>query len=265
MIIRVDSIDNLTKDVADCIHTPISKMLSDIRSINFRMSDERGIDYLTSHEHEKLTEVYLCHLARRLKESNGNFLFPLDELLLTPNAFSDFLKDYDISFQKDFAGEMILFHREQKIDWKTNKNRGFNPSRFSKRLREDFCINGFQFLYDININTGPDYNSYIGAPEFIRDIDYLLNIGLVQEYREKSSGYVALCRLSSDEVTFDRPRQNCDFDTQYLYGALGFIWEYHNAKSINGNNPIIRAMDHSKVRVEQWIEEKDIPLQSKLH
>lgn len=69
MIIRVDSIDNLTKDVADCIHTPISKMLSDIRSINFRMSDERGIDYLTSHEHEKLTEVYLCHLARRLKAS----------------------------------------------------------------------------------------------------------------------------------------------------------------------------------------------------
>lgn len=259
MIIRVDSVDNLTKDVADCIHTPVSKMLSDIRSIDFRMSDERGIKYLVSHEHEKLTDVYLCHLARRLKESNGDLLLPLDELLLTPNAFSNFLKQRDIFFQKDPAGEMVLFYNKQKINWETNENIGFNPARFSKRLNEDFCVNGFQFLYDISANTGPDYNSYMGVPEFIRDIDYLLNIGLVQEFREESSGYVALCRLSSDDVIFDRPWRNCGFDTQYLYGALGFIWEYHYARSISGNNPIIRALDHSKVRVEQWIEERDIP------
>ena len=262
MIIRVDSIDTLTKDVAECIHTPVGKMLHDIRSINLRMSDERGIEYLASHEHEKLTDVYLCHLARRLKESTGDLLLPLDELLLTSNAFSGFLKQHDVSFQKDPDGEMVLFYCKQKINWKANKNRGFNPARFSKRLNEDFCVNGFQFLYDINVNTGSDYDSYMGVPEFIRDIDYLLNIGLVQEYREKSSGYVALCRLSSDEVIFDSPWRNYDFDTQYLYGALGFIWEYHYARSISGNNPIIRALDHSRVCVERWIEEKDIPLQS---
>ena len=259
MIIRVDSVDNLTKDVADCIHTPVSKMLSDICSIDFRMSDARGIKYLVSHEHEKLTDVYLCHLTRRLKESNGDLLLPLDELLLTPNAFSDFLKQRDIFFQKYPTGEMVLFYNKQKINWETNKNIGFNPARFSKRLNEDFCVNGFQFLYDINANTGPDYNSYMGVPEFIRDIDYLLNIGLVQEYREKSSGYAALCRLSFDEVIFDSPWRDCDFDTQYLYGALGFIREYHCATSISGHNPIIRALDHSKVRVDRWIEERDIP------
>ena len=261
MIIRVDSIDNLTKGVADCIHTSVNKMLSDIRSLNFRTRDECSIKYLASHEHEKLTDVYLCHLARRLKESNGDLLLPLDELLLTPNAFSDFLKQRDIFFQKGPAGEMVLFYNKQKINWKTNKNKGFNPARFSKRLNEDFCVNGFQFLYNINTNTGPDYNSYMGVPEFIQDIDRLLNIGLVQEYREKSSGYVALCRLSSEEVVFDKPRRNCDFNTQYLYDALGFIWEYHYAKSISRNNPIIRALDHCSVRVERWIEEKDIPQQ----
>ena len=258
MIIRVDSLENLTMDVASCLHVSIPELLRDIRMIDFRMDDARGIEYLSECSHERLTEVYLCHLTRRLNESDGNLLLPLDMLLLTPNAFSDFLKKHDIFFQKAPSGEMVLFHHKQKINWKDNKNRGFNPSRFSNRLNQDFCVNGFQFLYDINTNIGPDYNSYMSVPEFIRDIDYLLNIGLVQEYRERSSGYVALCRLSSDEIVFDRPWKNGDFETQYLYGALRFIWAYRFAKAISGNNPILRASDHSKVYVERWIEEKDI-------
>lgn len=258
MIIRVDSIDNLTEDVANCIHTPVNEMLHDIRSIDFEARDKSGINYLASHGHEKLTEVYLCHLTRRLNENNGNLLLPLNELLLTPNTFSNFLKKHDIFFQKDSVGEMVLFHHKRKVKWETNKKSAFSPSRFSKRLKEDFCVNGFQFLCGINTNTGPSYSTYISVPEFIRDIDNLLNIGLVQEYREKSLGYVALCRLSSDEVIFDRPWRNFDFDTQYLYSALEFIWEHHYAKPINGSNPFIRASDHCSVRVERWIEEKDI-------
>lgn len=261
MIIRVDSIENLTEDVANCLNVPANQMLFDISTIDFRMRDGRGFEYIESHGHEQLTDVYLCHLARCLNKSTGNTLCPLDTLLLTQNDFSDFLMNYDIRFKKSQSGEMILLYHNQQIEWKKKKNNGFKPARFSKRLSEDLCVNGFQFLYDIKQTTGPNYSLYMNAPEFVQDLDSLLDIGLVQAYREKSASYVALCKLPRDEVVFDRPWHERDFDTQYLYSALSFIWEYRFAVRPSGSNPILRALDQNNVYVERWIAEANIPKQ----
>ena len=222
------------------------------------MGDRQGIEYLMSRDCEKITEVYLCHLSRRLNQNSGNTLLPLNVLLLTENPFSLFLKKYDIRFEKSDAGEIELLYQNRLIKWNEIKKPNFRPTRFSKRLNHDFCVNGFQFLHNIDHNTGANYNTYMRVPEFVQDLDFLLNIGLVQKYRDESSGYIALCKIPRQEILFDKECQMYGFDIRYLYNALWYIWEYNFAKIRSSVNPILRASDINSICVERWVKEEDI-------
>ena len=130
-------------------------------------------------------------------------LLPLREVLTTENSFSLFLANHQIFFTENLQGIGALVYREKYIEWWRNENDGFNPARFKNRLTEDFCVNGFQFLYDIINSAHPDYALYARAPEFLQDLDYLLETQLVNDFRAESQTFVALCRVPKEKIVFD--------------------------------------------------------------
>lgn len=260
MIIRIDSIDNIIQDLANVLHLKPTKMLEEIGKIDFDNNSKMGFEYVLQHKHETLTEIYLCHLTRHLKNDDGKILHPLKELLLNKNEFSSFLQKYKIQFVLGNNGDIELFFKNQRCNWENKEDRKFNVARFRSRLSQDFCVNGFQFLYDIKHSCCTNYSCYMQVPEFIYDLECLLKINLVNEYQKLSSSYVALCRLPVGEVLFARAYREYDFETQYLYHALNYIWEYMCKTSVFkcATNPILCALDNISVPVEAWITDDKI-------
>ena len=158
----------------------------------------------------------------------------------------------------------VLVYRGEHIEWWKSTNVGFNPARFKSRLTKDFCINGFQFLYDITNSAQPDYNLYSYAPEFLQDLDYLLGTQLVNDFRAESQTFVALCRVPKAKIVFDYNADDGRFEERYIYSALSYIWEYcysKNEQVRKGYNCMLRALDDYTVHIERWVLEEEIECQ----
>ena len=264
MIIRIDSLENLISDTAYYLGTAEDDLLRAIKKIDFRSGDDAGYQYIAHNKKHILEEVYLCHVARRLNTDNHMVLLPLREVLTTPNPFSSFLADHQISFEKSLQGIDVLVYRGKHIEWWKSTNVGFNPARFKSRLTKDFCINGFQFLYDITNSAQPDYNLYSYAPEFLQDLDYLLGTQLVNDFRAESQTFVALCRVPKEKIVFDYNADDGRFEERYIYSALSYIWEYcysKNEQVRKGYNCMLRALDDYTVHIERWVLEEEIECQ----
>ena len=258
MVIRIDSLENIIADTAYYLGKTAGALLRDIEEIDFRSDDVAGYRYIFENKSHSLEEVYLCHVTRKLNTSNYVKLLPLSELLTTHNAFSDFLQDHHISFGKSSQKIDKLTYKGRVIDWETSDQEYFNPARFHERLTSDFCVNGFQFLYDIINSAQPDYNLYSRAPEFLQDLDSLLETHLVSDFRANSRVAVALCRLPIEKIVFDSNSEDGRFEERYIFSTLGYIWEYYYSKWRRGNNCKLRALDDYTVLVERWIPEEEI-------
>lgn len=261
MIVRVDTLDHLITDTALYLGKDRKTLLQDIEGIDFRLGDPAGYRYIADNRKEQLGEVYLCHIARKLDTDSNMCLLPLIDVLRTTNPFSDFLKDHSISFDKSHQNSVELLYHGKKVAWRESRNTYFNPARFQKRLCEDFCINGFQFLYDIVNSAQPGFNLYSRAPEILQDLDYFLNAGLVNDFRSISHTFVALCRIPMDRVFFERDAGDRSFEERYIYSALWYIWEYCYSKVRQGYNYMLYCPDDYTVRVEKWIPEDKIKQQ----
>lgn len=258
MIIRVDTLGNLITDTAYYLGKESQTLLHDIKGIDFQSDDPFGYRYIVENKKMQLSEVYLCHIARRLDTDNNMRLLTLIELLTTTNSFSDFLRDHDISFDKSCQNGVELLYHGKVIDWREKRNIGYNPARFEMRLRKDFCVNGFQFLYDMVNSTQPNFNLYSCAPEFLQDLDLLLDAGLVNDFRSISHTFIALCRLPIGKIVFDGNENDENFEVRYIHSSLRFIWEYCFPKFKKGHNCILRGLDDYTVQVEKWIPEEKI-------
>lgn len=258
MVIRIDSLENIIADTAYYLGKTAGDLLRDIEKINFRSGDVAGYRYISENKSHLLKEVYLCHVTRKLNTANYVKLLPLSELLTTHNAFSDFLEDHHISFDKPSEKIDKLIYKGRVIDWETSDQECFNPARFHERLTRDFCVNGFQFLYDIPNSAQPDYNLYSHAPEFLQDLDYLLETHLVSDFRANSRVAVALCRFPIEKIVFASNSEYDRFEERYIFSTLGYIWEYCYSKCRRGSNCKLRALDDYTVPVERWIPEEEI-------
>lgn len=258
MIIRVDALENLVADTAQYLGKEKEELLQDIQGVNFRMGDASGYKYISDNKKEQIDEVYLCHVARKLDTDHNMKLLPLKKVLTTENAFSDFLKNHGISFEVKRQREVELLYHGAAVAWQDKKNGLFNPARFQSRLYKDFCINGFQFMYDVIYTAGPDFNLYSFAPEFLQDLDHLLDAGLVNDFREISHTFVALCRIPMGKIVFDHNPDDGRFEERYIYSALGYIWEYYFSNVKRGQNCMLRGLDDYTVQVERWIPETEI-------
>lgn len=258
MIIRIDSLENIIADTAYYLGKTAGDLLRDIEKIDFRSGDVAGYRYISENKSRSLEEVYLCHVTRKLNTANYVKLLPLSELLTTHNAFSDFLEDHYISFDKPSEKIDKLIYKGCVIDWETSDQKYFNSARFRNRLTKDFCVNGFQFLYDIINSAQPDYNLYSRAPEFLQDLDYLLETHFVDDFGANSRVVIALCRLPIEKIVFDSNSEDGRFEERYIYSALSYIWEYCCSKNGHGSNCMLRALDDYAVLVERWIPEEEI-------
>ena len=258
MIIRVDTLENLISDTSLLLDKEPGRLLEDIKGFPFLTDVTAGYRYFAENKKEKMDAVYLCHTARKLDSDKSMRLLPLNEVLATSNSFSEFLKNHDIFFDMSRPVGAELIYHGKVVDWRKCENKGFNPDRFQSRLYKDFCVNGFQFLYDIPNSARSSYNRYSYAPEFLQDLEDLLHAGLVQDYRHISHTFVALCRMPIDQVLFDHRVDDESFEERYIYSALEYIWEYCCAVAKQGCNCILRGLDPCAVQVEKWISEEEI-------
>ena len=257
MIIRIDSIDYLTADVAYYLGKIPQTLLEDIKNFDFRNDDSEGYAYIEQNRREVLDDIYLCHISRKLTADDIPKLLPLNQLITTANSFSDFLKRNGVCFETSSNGDISLVYKRTLIDWQNNSNPYFNPIRFKSRLCEDFCVNGFQFLYDISKQF--DHDRYAYAPEFLQDLDSLLGANLVDEFRTISHTFVALCRVPKGKIVFDSRSNDGKFEERYIYSSLSYIWEYTFPEKAYGYNCVLRALDDYIVNVERWIAAEELP------
>lgn len=258
MIIRVDTLENLISDTTLLLGKEPGRLLEDIKDFPFLTDVTAGYRYIAENKKGKLDAVYLCHIARKLDSDKSMCLLPLNKVLATSNPFSEFLKDHNIFFDMSRPVGAELIYRGKVVDWHGCENEIFKPKRFQSRLYKDFCVNGFQFLYDIPNSARSSYNRYSYAPEFLQDLEDLLHAGLVQDYRHISHTFIALCRIPIEQVLFDHHVDDTCFEERYIYSALEYIWEYRHAEARQGCNCILRGLDHCAVQVEKWISEEEI-------
>lgn len=258
MVIRVNTLENLISDTSYFFGKEKDCFLQDIQGFNFESDDDSVYRYIVDNREEQLEEIYLCHIARKLDNDSNMSLRPLPEVLTTTNSFSDFLYKHGITFNILPQKGLELIYHGSVVAWHECRNAGFNPARFQKRLQGDFCVNGFQFLYDIANSAGADFNIYSRAPEFLQDLDFLLAAGLVNDFRSISHTAIALCRIPKEKIVFDGIAEDECFEEKYMYSVLEYIWEYCYSEIKRGRNHVLRGLDDSAIQVENWISEEEI-------
>lgn len=252
MIIRVDSIDNMVDDLATYFACNKYEFLSDLQNINFRNGYTPEIqDYLSKKRKESLEEIYLCHLTRRLYGDRNNQLLPLDFALTQDTSLASFFRAYDISFRRRENGVLEVLHCKEPLQWWKCDTKGFNKTRLHQRLIDDYCVNGFRFLYDIENNNSSYFRWYTGAPEIIRDINYVLSKDILGDFIKSSEAFAALCKVVKSDVIFDGSESA--FENNYIYSALSFVKEYCFASVPSASNPIILMRNNICVDVENWV------------
>lgn len=249
MLIRVDSIDHLLVDVSEYLGCTADEFLCDIKYIDLRYR-ENGVKYIRSKFTQELPEIYLCHLTRRLNGDTSDKVLPLNRVLTSDTTLATFFKQYGVTFeQRDNGTISVLYNNEPLEWWKYGEDR-HSVKRVHIRTTSDYCVNGFQFLYDIQ-NNAKDFNYYTKVPEFVRDLGPTFNPQIVDAFEKESSPYVALCNLPCAQVEFDE--RGCSFQEQYIYNVMSFIKEYYYEHYLLKNNAILLAKSDTCLDVKRWI------------
>ena len=99
-------------------------------------------------EQELPDEILFFHLSRRLKGSENEISYNLQELLMSKNSFSEFLNAHQITFRQGTGSRLILCYRDKYISLENTMSTDvcYLRSRLGYNTgREDFCFNGFAF------------------------------------------------------------------------------------------------------------------------
>lgn len=259
MIVRVDSLEGLSEDVALYFGKNVYQLTDDLKNFQFRNCDDFDVQnnrlrrYIRSNKRENITEVFLCHISRQIGQPSAKVLLPLPLVLTGDNSLSLFLKKHGITCYLD-CKDLVIQYNGKPLDVRSLKGRLHN------RLTFDYCINGFQFLYDIKNTNGPDFRWYGSQPEFLYDLDQNLGLNLCNDFQQDSSIYCALGRLSMTELSYCSNKCSMNFEEDYIFRCLHFLWEYLLQERPGGQNSILYASDTQITPIDRWIHESDIPL-----
>jgi hypothetical protein len=78
-------------------------------------------------EQELPDEILFFHLSRRLKGSENEISYNLQELLTSNNRFSEFLNAHQITFRKGAGNRIILCYRDRQISLENTMNKRKTP------------------------------------------------------------------------------------------------------------------------------------------
>lgn len=255
MIIKVETLKDIEQGISKLLDKDIKEIISDVEEFDYINNQDNFHEYVTQNKKHKIEEIYMCHLTRRFKGSTNEILLPLNQLLVTENEFSEFLVSYGIEFKEE-NGNLNLFFQNKSIDLERYDELTYDGvARLKKRFKEDYCVNGLQFLYDVKNNSWSDYCSYLEVPELIRDLDEILKTGMSKAYQDRTEKYCALCKVQIDEVIYDgRKIENTLKESGYIKKCIEFVYRYHK-KSLP-NNARLRIDDNCSIKVDKWIPEK---------
>ncbi len=212
----------------------------------FRFKEHAGRELSQRISDSYPDEIILYHLSRRLCGGESDKTSNLVELLTTCNVFSDFLREYDIAFQKEDERIALIF-RDHRVNLDCTNNN--DPSYLRSRLGynkafQDYCVNGFAF-YD-SLMDNANSNCFLNCPEIIAGLEQYLGLkGLASDYYARSQSYIIKYRFFLDRIRFD---ENCflrgkEKRAYWLATVAEHLYYYH----LNGtflDNPIIRLEDN---------------------
>ena len=209
-------------------------------------------------------EILLFHLSRRLKGSENEISYNLQELLTTSNSFSTFLQEYQITFRKESEDGITLYYGDEPIS--LEDTRDINVCYLRGRLgynsnRRDFCFNGFAFR-DLLMK-----NQYVSrlqrCPEILESIERLLRIkGLAKGYEGKSDYYCFMYRFPLERVIFDgKDGLTIEEKQFYLLKQVAYRLYQYTANPrylFDDDNPILRLEDDDNASVDCLVSKEII-------
>lgn len=207
-------------------------------------------------EQELPDEILLFHLSRRLKGSEKETGYNLQELLTTENNFSEFLSTHQITFRKGTGNRIILCFRDRQISLENTMNSDvcYLRSRLGYNSgREDFCFNGFAFRDLLMKNQ---YTRQLqNCPEILECLERYLRINdLVKDYTEKSEYICFEYKFPITRVIFDDKEDLTVEEKQlYLLNQVAYRLYQYNEDSrylFDNDNPILRLKDDDNASAE---------------
>ncbi|MCD8231850.1 MAG: hypothetical protein LUD14_08565 [Clostridiales bacterium] len=274
MIIEIDTYEKIEHGVCDALdldkehlREAVNEAYDDAYRGNVNFSGGTVFDnWISGFVQEKishtLTEMYVCHLARLIREPD--VLMPLPTVLTTNTTLSRFLIDRGISFRWD-GNRLILSYNGQEIspteiynsDLVTNEH-----CALAKRLgyfsdEQDFCVNGFAFGAGVEDDLNNYFRSLSIGPEFLMCLDKFLKTSLRWEYKRESKYYKVYVKSPVDGIIFDgkdeikTPEQKSEY---FLEKCIGHLAEYYHTGKGMREIPIIRFADDVSVMVDHYEE-----------
>lgn len=214
---------------------------------------------------EKIDEIYVYHLTRRLNDSfEDKSSDNLKSLLLKKSPISLFLSQYKIGFIERDGHPILVFNgNEVSLDDTSIIDVCYLRSRLGyNEGREDYCFNGFAFRDRLMKNT---YTMQLyNCPEFIDVLSHYLPIdGLKEQYCELSKYYCFTYKMKMDEVIFDGEGNldNREKEEYLLMQIAMRIMSYLTEKGkwqYDGDNPIIRIADDKSVSASKIVNIEEI-------
>lgn len=276
MIIDTKSCEGMENSLAYLMGVPVPKLYQYIKTAADSAIEGQGFFceepfnkamedfYSDMLEQELPDEILFFHLSRRLKGSENEISYNLQDLLTSNNIFSKFLNAHQITFRKGSGNRIILYYRDRQIDLENTgtadacnlRNRlGYNLGR------EDFGLNGFAFR-DLLMNN--QYTRHLqDCPEILKCLERDLQIkGLAKDYAEKSEYYCFMYRFPIECVIFDR-KDDLTVEKKQLHLLNQVAYRLYNHSknshfSSDCDNPILRLKNDYNASVDCLVSTEKI-------
>lgn len=215
---------------------------------------------------ERIDEIYVYHLTRRLNDSiEDKSSDNLKTLLLKESVISIFLRQYGIAFIEKDSHPVIVFNdREISLEDTSESDVCYLRSRLGYNSgREDYCFNGFALRDKLMRNS---YTRQLyGGPEFLDVLSRYLSIdALKMKYCDNSKYYCFTYKMAIDDIMFDEKDDlgNDEKVDYFLVQVAMRIMSYmENSKcQYDHDNPIIRVADDASVPKNKFIDAEEIIL-----
>lgn len=201
-------------------------------------------------------KILFFHLSRRLKGSENEISYNLQDLLTSNNSFAEFLNAHQITFRNGNGNRIILYYRNRQINLENTMSSDvcYLRSRLGYNSgREDFCINGFAFRDLLMKNS---YTRQLrGCPEVLEILERFLHIeGLAKDYAEKSEYYCFMYRFPIDHVIFDgKDDLSVEGKQLHLLNQVSYRLYQYSGESrclYDHDNPILRLKDDDNASLD---------------
>ena len=223
-------------------------------------------DFLADHIiDETLEYIQMFHLTRRLNDTDLRANNNLQQLLLGKSPLSEFLKKYNVTFEKGkghidmlYKGKVQLLDNEYKYP---DGNVYYVKSRLGYNDIQDFCVNGFAFRSYLEDNN---YFTLLSrCPELVGQIEELLGIkGMSFDYYYNSKYYCIEYLIPLSEVIFDinnPPQTERDKTMELLKQSLLRLYnDWAGNSFLCDENLILRLSDDAMIKPEWFINAEEI-------